>query len=316
MLRIFCVSRNTRGVFVVGLLDAEDLRRAAPLPHRTRNNRMWPNQGPPNPAFPPAYNPAYPSAPPHGAFPQAPNPAFPPGQFPAYPAGVHPPMNPGAAMPPPMHPGAMPYGVPGQQPYPGAPGAYPGVFPGGAHPGPYPHSPKSGHSKGDHKSGHKGDHKGHHKGGHKGHCPSGGVGGMGMGMGVGMAGHKLDKKMKKKMKKGHKSHKHGGKLVWTITPYDSSIAHARACGGSALALSAAAPPRRLTPPRRPRLRGRPATPPFHADPTPFHAGGPLSRSSPPPVPVRTDRVLEEDGEADGEAEGRCLNAPAIATGCD
>ncbi|KAJ3603254.1 hypothetical protein NHX12_030996 [Muraenolepis orangiensis] len=103
------------------------------------NNAMWPNQGPPNPAFPPGYNPnAVP-----GAFPQATNPAFPPCQYPTNLPGVHPPMYPGPAMPPHMPPGAMPYGVPGQQLYPGAPCAYPGgppsgVFPGHCPPGVHP----------------------------------------------------------------------------------------------------------------------------------------------------------------------------------
>lgn len=127
---------------------------------------------PQNPVYPPGYNPACPSAPGPGMFPQS---------------GQHPPMGPSAP------PGTVPYGAPGPQAYPMAPGGYPGVPPGSVYPGPYPHSPKGGH------------HKGHNIGPHH-----GGVNPMAAGMGMGMGGHKSHKKMKKmKKKKGHKEHKHG-----------------------------------------------------------------------------------------------------------
>lgn len=101
--------------------------------------------------------------------------------------GQHPPMGPSAP------PGAMPYGAPGPQSYPLAPGGYSVVPPGGVYPGPYPHSPKGGH--------HKGHNKGHHHGG---------VNPMAAGLaGMGMGGHNVHKKMKKMKKKGHKEHKHG-----------------------------------------------------------------------------------------------------------
>lgn len=127
-----------------------------------------------NPAYPPGYNPAFPTAPASGLFPQVPNPAYPAGQYPA-------PMNP--TMVPNAPPGTIPYGAPGIQTYPMAPG--------GVYPGPYPHSPKGGH------------HKGHHKG------PNYGGFQPGAGMVVGGPGHKKNKKMKKMKKKGHKEHKHG-----------------------------------------------------------------------------------------------------------
>lgn len=162
--------------------------------------------GPPNPAYPPGYNPACPPVP--GVFPQPPHPTYPAGQFPA---GVAPGM-----VPPPAAPGMMPYGAPGLHPYSTGASGYP-VPPAGVYPGPYPHSPKGGH-----KGVYPHSPKGHHKG-HKGHCGgglnpmtgalAGGMAGMGMagmaGMGMGMVGHKMNKKMKKKMKKAHKGHKHG-----------------------------------------------------------------------------------------------------------
>lgn len=139
--------------------------------------------GPYNPIYPPGYNPAAPAP---GGYPH-------PGQ---YPAGMHP--APMGTHPP---PGAMPYGAPGLQPYPTAPGLYPGVPPAGPHPGlypgPYPHSPKGGH------------HKKHHHGGPN--PMHGALAGGLAGAGMGIAGHVVNKKMKKmkKMKKGHKAHKHG-----------------------------------------------------------------------------------------------------------
>lgn len=145
-----------------------------------------------NPAFPPGYNPAFPTA--SGMFQPVPNAGFPAGQ---YPAGQFPaPMNP--AMVPNAPSGGMPYGAPGAHAYPMAPG---GVHPGQCYP-----SSKGDHHKGKHKGEHKGKHKDHHKDLHPGGFYPG------PGMVVGGHGHKKDKKMKK-MKKGHKhGHKGHGKV--------------------------------------------------------------------------------------------------------